>query len=166
MRTVIRLNSFASTAFTMARQPENTRSSRSLWGRRFLFGGLTASTFGIVAFVCLFVGAVRLGIEETDVNIAMLWTVIITLVAVLGGYGLILGIRNCESTLLRIVSIGIPISVSTAVLCAWVFTDLKLGIFIWGLVLLPSCGVIIICGFVASLVVSIWWQNAIGTDAG
>ena len=150
----------------MTSQPASTSSSRTLWVQRFLFAGLTASVFGIVAFVCSFVFAVRLGIEETFLNMTVIWTVIVTLVAAVGTYGLVLGFRHCETTLLRMISIGIPVCVIVAILYVWISTDLKLGIFIWGVVLLPASGVIAICGFVASLFVSFWWQPATRAGAG
>ena len=89
----------------------------------------------------------------------VIWTVIVTLVAAVGTYELVLGFRHSETTLLRMISIGIPICVVVAILYVWIFTDLRLGIFIWGVVLLPASGVIAICGFFASLLVSFWFQS-------
>ena len=110
----------------------------------------------------------KMGFEETTLNIAMLWAVIVTLVAALGTYGLILGRRHCESTFFQIVSLGTPIcvAITIATLFVWDQTGLQFVIFFLSLALVPTSCVIIACGFVASLVVSVWLSSETGTITG
>ena len=134
--------------------------------RKFFFGGLVASLFGVATFVGLFVCAVVLQFEETDANIIALWTAIVGLVGLLGGVGLTLGYRHCDSQLIRVISLGITIAIVIAVVHAWCFTDHRPGIAIWALLLLPTSGIIAACAFVASLTVALWLKlKAIGKNA-
>ena len=128
--------------------------------RRFFFGGLIASIFGIAVFVFVFIFAINLGIEETTVNMIVLWATIIALVVSFGVGGLILGFKHCDSLMIRPISLGIPITLAIAGAYAWFFTEPQLGIGILALLLLPASGIIAGCAFVASLCVYLWLKRS------
>ncbi len=126
--------------------------------RRIMTGGMTSTIFGVVTFAMIFISAISMEIEETLLNMTVLWGTIALLVSLVAGIGLAIGFRYCNSKLFRIIVFALPLVITIAAIYGLFYTDAKSGIALAGLLLLPTSATIAGCSFATASAVTVF-QN-------